>query len=430
MKKGFVAAPVVLSADVADSGTFTVNYPDGYNVGDFENARGHYLSLNGSNLVQPEDITLSFGTSSVTVTNGTGGTLPEGAKGYFQFELPGNPVAVQAKSDRIKVQNVHATGVLELLIDLGAPATLDADGIWDGVSVGATADQFTVADMKTATANGGVLDVERNVTVTGSSGADQVVTINGFDRYDNAVSETITASSTSTVAGKKGFKRVVTMDVAAGGSASKTLDVGWGDVLGLPVAIDSQYQIIREIKDGAYLKKLNEIELLPFAALEAEVDGATSIWVPTGFAGSVLSMTTAVGDAITTGGAITLEIGGTPVDGLSVTVADSSAAGDIDTDTATEGHATADFTATQALEVVFASAFNASGRIRGTIEVKRSSLVNGTLVTALAKNTKSTATTADVRGTYTPPVACNGAISFGLLVRVQDLSLGNLQYAA
>lgn len=430
MKKGFVTTPVTLSADVADAGTFTVSYPSGYNVGDFENAQGHYLALNGTNLVQPEDIGLSFGATSVTVTNRTGGTLPANARGVFQFELIGAPVMAQAKSDRRQLQNVQAVEAFELLIDLGAPSTLDADGIWDGVSVGATATTFAVSDMKAATANGGVLDVPRNLTVTGSSGADHVVTINGFDQYDEAMSETITANSTNTVQGKKAFKRVTDCAIAAGGAASKTLDIGWGDILGLPVRIDSQYQVVRELKDGAYMKRLEEIVLLPFAALEAEVDAGTSVWVPTGFAGSVLSMTTVVGDGITTGGTIALEIATVAVDGLGVVVANSSSAGDIDTDTATEGHATADFTAAQALEVVFPAAFDGSGRIRGTIECRRSSIINGTLVTALAQNTKSTATTADVRGTYTPTVACDGAISFGLIVRVADITLGNLQYAA
>lgn len=434
--KDFVSVQVTLSADVADSGTFTVNYPAGYNLGDFENAVGHYIVLNGDRLVQPQHVGLSFGSGAVTVTNRTGGTLPQGAKGFMQFELAGAPAPVLGESSPNTIQRVHAVGASLLLIDFGSPLTLDADGLWDGISVGATAATFTVSDMKTATANMaglgyGVLDVPRTLTLVGSASADHVVTINGYDEYDEPMSETLTANSTTPVAGVKAFKRVVSLSVAAGGAASKTLDIGWADTYGLPLRLTSQYCIINEIIDGSTAKRLADIELIPFQALEAEIDAGTSVWVAPGFAGSVLSMTTSVGDTITTGGTISVEIGGTAVDGLGVVVADSSAAGDIDTDTATSGHATANFTAAQALEIVFPSAFNASGRINGTIECRRSSILNGTFVAGLAKNTKSTATTADVRGTYTPPSAADGAISVQLLVRVDTPGdLGNVQYAA
>lgn len=53
----------------------------------------------------------------------------------------------------------------------------------------------------------------------------------------------------------------------------------------------------------------------------------------------------------------------------------------------------------------------------------------GTLVAGLSVLTKSTATTADVRGTYDPNAACDGAKVFELDVVVVDRFLGNPQYA-
>lgn len=54
----------------------------------------------------------------------------------------------------------------------------------------------------------------------------------------------------------------------------------------------------------------------------------------------------------------------------------------------------------------------------------------GTLVAGLAAGTKSTATTADVRGTYDPNAACDGSRVFSLLVAVPDArDLGNPQFA-
>ncbi len=54
----------------------------------------------------------------------------------------------------------------------------------------------------------------------------------------------------------------------------------------------------------------------------------------------------------------------------------------------------------------------------------------GTVVAALAQGTKSTATTADVRGTYDPNSAADGAKSFALIVSVPDVhDRGNPQFA-
>lgn len=55
---------------------------------------------------------------------------------------------------------------------------------------------------------------------------------------------------------------------------------------------------------------------------------------------------------------------------------------------------------------------------------------SGALVAGLAPNTVSTATTADVRGTYDPNSACDAAKSFSLLVSLADPEyLGNPQYS-
>lgn len=54
----------------------------------------------------------------------------------------------------------------------------------------------------------------------------------------------------------------------------------------------------------------------------------------------------------------------------------------------------------------------------------------GTFVVGLTKDTESTSTSADVRGTYDPNAACDGAKSFTLLMVVEDPEdLGNPQYA-
>lgn len=54
----------------------------------------------------------------------------------------------------------------------------------------------------------------------------------------------------------------------------------------------------------------------------------------------------------------------------------------------------------------------------------------GTLVAGLSPGTKSTATTADVRGTYDPASACDGTKAFALVMWLEDAAhKGNPQYA-
>lgn len=427
----FVNAAVVLGADVADAGTFTVNYPAGYNLGDFENATGHMLVLNGDKLLQPQHIGLSFGAGAVTVTNNTGSTLPQGSKGVFGFQLVGRPAALTGYSSVNKVQRVHATESRVLYIDFGAPATLDADGIWDGISVGAAADTFDSTDMKAATANisgnAAVLDVPRALTLVGSAGADQVVTVNGYDEYDEAVSETLTANSTTPVAGKKAFKTVVSLSVAAGGAASKTLDIGWGDVLGLPVRVTDRSQIIAELQDGTIVCRSADLKRVDFQYTEAELDAAVVRYLTPGFAGYVVSSGIVIENTVTTGGALQFAVNTTDIVGLAPTIADGGTAGTIYTDTPT-GDGTEIFAATDALRITPAAAINASAPVCGYVNCVQT---NGVFVAGLAKNTKSTATTADVRGTYDPNTACNGAVSFALMVlTAEPADLGNIQYSA
>lgn len=144
-----------------------------------------------------------------------------------------------------------------VIVSLGAPATLDADGIWDGIAAGATAATFTSADFKSTfdgsstslTTTSGMIDATygRALTLVASAGADHVITISGRDYLGQAMSETLTANATTPVAGKKAFKFVDTLSIAAGGQAGDTLDVGWGDLLGIPYAGTS---LLSDTEDG------------------------------------------------------------------------------------------------------------------------------------------------------------------------------------
>ena len=249
----FKTVEVTLASNVADDGTFTANYPEGFNNGHFENASGLYFVINGSKLTQPDDIGIAFGTASITITNRTGSDLLSG-KGFLTVFFGGEKVgditahAEVADNNFQDLVQINATRVEHLRVNFGAPAAADADGILDGVAANTNAQVYTAEDFKAGFE--GTLEVARNVTLVGSSGANHVVTVTGKDEYGQPMSENLTANGATTVNGKKAFKEITKVNVAAG-AAGDTIDLGWGDVLGLPVRIERAGDIVEELEDGA-----------------------------------------------------------------------------------------------------------------------------------------------------------------------------------
>lgn len=298
----FKTAEFVISADVADAGTFTVNYPTGFNRGDFEFAMGHYMTINGTRYNQPEDIGLSFGTSAVTVTNRSGGTIAATGRGFFNFARLGETIAVKGRNGTVPNTAKRVAGVEIVAINLGAPITANANGVCAS-QAGTAATAMTING---ALASGGVatFDVPRNVVGAWTNTA--VLTVTGTDEYGKTVVEN--SASGTTMAGVKAFKTITSVVPSANITGAT---VGSGDVLGLPIHVP-------KATVGYILKELQD-------------------------------------DAVATA---------------------------------------------------------------------------GTVVAGLARNTESTATTADVRGTYDPNAACDGAKAFTLIAVVPDPEYqGNPQFA-
>lgn len=146
-----------------------------------------------------------------------------------------------------------------LFADLGAPITLDADGL----IVAATGTELPDTETVTYTfphasaspqdgANlTGIMDVPRNITgVVTHAGTTVAMTalVTGTDENGAPMSELITFPATATsiaVAGKKAFKTVTSIAIAAAADAeANTLNMGWGDVLGLPFLLTHKNAVI------------------------------------------------------------------------------------------------------------------------------------------------------------------------------------------
>jgi len=417
----FDAITLTLASAVADNGTFTVGYPTGRGAGDYVGSRGHYFMALGAKYVVPNDATLAFGASSVTVTYTGATTLPAGTTVRFHLERVGqndrNPDNLAEMADNM----VLAPAVL---ISLGAPDVADADGFCASqnlTSAGVFSSSVTAAAAIAAAALGGTADVPRNVVAAWTGTA--VLTVTGKDVYGATLVES--SGSGTSFTGKKAFKTVT--DISVSGNVT-SLTVGTGDVLGLPVRVAKVGQVLAEFQDGVQLSQVGNRCYLSGKMLEAAVDAGTSYELVSPVAGNIVRLSTICLDTITTGGAITVEVNTVAVNGLSVVVADSSTTGDVDTDTATPQHASTVVAVGDRIEIIPAAAFNASTDLTFVLEIECTKSLNGTFVAAV--DSTATATTGDVRGTYDPPVACDGAIGWSLLTILPDpRDKGVSQYA-
>ena len=163
-------------------------------------------------------------------------------------------------------------------VSLGSPVTLDADGLIKAATgtelpntetvIYTTATDNTspldgaIAAPSTVFLNGAnrlvwVLDVPRNITGVVSHSTTTVamtVTINGYDVYGAPMQETLTFAATATsiaANGLKAFKYIYSFVITAAADAeANTLNLGWGDVLGLPYKLAAASDIISTLFNG------------------------------------------------------------------------------------------------------------------------------------------------------------------------------------
>jgi hypothetical protein len=412
-----------LASSVADSGTVTASYPDGKSKGNYNGQSGKHVLVVGQNVFHaPADFTLTFNAnaSGITVTNASGATWAQGEDCVLQVERagPGHP-------DEVAKAAFEAVRVLPqglFFLDLGSPDVADDNGICASQSV--TIATTPLASLNGALASGGevILDVPRNVVAAWTGTA--VLTMTAKDEY--GVEFTEASASGTSFTGKKAVKEVVSISMSANVTG---LTVGTGDVLGLPIAVLNASQVVGEFRNGVLETPATGRVYLQGKMLEAAVDAGTSYELVSPVAGVIRKLSTVSAGDITTGGNVTVEVNGTAVDGLSVTVANSAVAGEVDSGVATYGHASTAVAVGDRIEIIPSSGFNASADISFVLEIDASPALRGAFVPAVV--TEPTATSGDVRGTYDPLEAADGEKAFGLLVRLADpANLGLTQYAA
>lgn len=128
--------------------------------------------------------------------------------------------------------------------EFGAPVALDADGILNDQSVEAAT---TVTTFAAAYSSDNMGPWGRNVTIVASGAATSTVSIVGRDYLQQPVKETLTLNGTNTVQGVKAFKYIDSVVVLTT-TSSTTVDIGWGNRLGLPL---KGLSMVAELKNDA-----------------------------------------------------------------------------------------------------------------------------------------------------------------------------------
>ncbi|MES3016199.1 MAG: hypothetical protein V4721_00410 [Bacteroidota bacterium] len=392
-----VTINAALSVALVQAGTLAFAYPAGYNKGDFTTYNAELVT--GSNdrfTTENADFTVSLGNTSATITFKAATSIPAGTDVCLGLNAAGLIPFKNQEGSKVLLKDAVEKKVLR--VNLGNPVALDDDGIANDLSATTTAQAYTLTNFVTAFKNNlGYLDVPRNITLTGTSGSDHVVTITGLDLYGDVIVEQITLSGTTKIQGKKAFAKVTNIAAAAGASGD-TFDAGWGDIFGLPIFIKRWNQIYAQYVDDELIATNSKVRV-DFAPAIVAANAGTSQFYPSPVYGYVSKASVAICAAFTTGGAVIPKIATVAVVGLSVAVG-TGAAGTVYTDTATdEFGATGEIGKDASIEIAGDSAFDSVGNYAGWVEITPGGKV------VVGDELVPTATTGDVRGTWQPPTA-------------------------
>lgn len=181
----------VIATAVADAGTFTVAYPSGttqvnYNAG--LAGTDSYIILNGNDkyTVAAGKISLSFGSSDITVTNSTGATIAAGTKFILNVDVAdGNDVIVLT----LPIKLAAITGAGDVVTEIRP----GVDGKIENV-------EFVVTSPVTTASKAATLNLEINTTdVTGGTVA---LTSAAATPLGKVISNTASPSANNTISKK------------------------------------------------------------------------------------------------------------------------------------------------------------------------------------------------------------------------------------
>ncbi|WPZ36708.1 hypothetical protein T8K17_11235 [Thalassobaculum sp. OXR-137] len=406
---------LVLASAVATDGTFTVGYPAGKSKGDFINGSDHRMVALQADHRVGKGFTIAFGDTAATVTWKGTTTIPASSRVWVQLDESGRDY----RDEHLINKAVSAT---PMLISLGSPDTADPNGAVETqacTAAGGLATGFNGV-YGTDGSDRAIFDVPRAPVAAWTTEA--VLTLTCKDEYGNLV--VMSSGSGTALTGTKAVKEIISVSSSVDITG---LTVGTSDVLGLPFFLRDPNMITAEFQNDSLISGGGQKVFLPWQYNATQINAGTPWYLVCPVYGNITGIRSAVEIAFTTGGDITVEVTGTPVDGLSMAV-DTGAAGTLDSDTPTLGHATTAVAPGVSIEVIGSAGFDSAGALNGVLEITQSGGQLGVYVAG--SQAVGTATSGDVRGTLDPLTACDGVTSFAIVALVDDPNyLGAPQYA-
>lgn len=251
-----IAIEQTLVADLADLGTLDFNYPTGYSLNSFLLGQRHELVINGTELFAPNDFTIVFAATVITITNRTGSAFLTGQIATLFADVDGNLMTVFDNAETQRQVPLVVAPVTLMKMDLGQPITADVNGIVAASTAGADGVLTLITNTPELTFT---MDtpVGRNITAVSADAGDDTdftVRVVGLDTVFNPVTEDIAMNGTTPVAGIKTFSSVEsvtfmdnTVTPFAPILSAGAINVGFANIYGLPLRLANEtHQIERE----------------------------------------------------------------------------------------------------------------------------------------------------------------------------------------
>lgn len=227
---------ITLASIVGAGATITGSYPFGKSADDYLGGTDHFITSSTRNLYAlSNEIVVTFGVSNITVVLTTNAALPAGAIIFLNIDRGG-------EDKHENLANPAKMGLLETVrVNLGVVTTAVANAVCATQALLAV--NSGLINGAQALAGVATFAQARNVVAAWTGTA--VLTVTGFDEYNNVMVES--SGSGTTFTGLKAFARVTSVRVSADVTG---LTVGNGVVLGLPVFLPDVSDALRENVDG------------------------------------------------------------------------------------------------------------------------------------------------------------------------------------
>lgn len=233
----FAPINLLLDHDIPHEDTLSIPYPSGQTRQSYQHGSRHTLSARGKFFNSPRDFSVNFEPDRILIYWYGGLTLPKGEILTVQLEQIGRHFFVDPKTGQ-RVHNTIESNTF--LINLGTPLAVDELYL---------ADPMEILNAGTLPLKHQQLDVPRNITISSNGDASQCnFIVRGEGIYGRTISEEIPGPDAGTSIGQKAF--YVIHHITATQPCSAEIHIGCGDRLGLPVYIEGNGYLIKEMMNG------------------------------------------------------------------------------------------------------------------------------------------------------------------------------------